>query len=94
MGLALGGVGGLGIGAVMFIGDEPKVVATYCSPVYDNNLDQWGLNGVYQILEGWPVLVYDDGSRSPAPVEFATYVTSRVGSKTVFADYCLVSSGT
>ena len=68
IGLALGGVGGLGIGAVMFklVEDpEPKVVDTYCSPFFREGLDD--------VVSPWPnglgtqVRVLDDGSQYRVP---------------------------
>ena len=70
VGLALGGIGGLGIGAVMFVDREPKVVATYCSPFYDTINEQWGSGGWPSAVFGWPMLVYSDGTRRPATEAF------------------------
>jgi len=64
MGLALGGVGGLGIGAVMFKVVEdpaPKVVDTYCSPLFREGSD--GLKDLLPSGLGTQIRVLDDGSQ-------------------------------
>ena len=70
MGLALGGIGGLGIGAVMFklVEDpEPKVVATYCSPFFQEGRDD--LKSPWPNGLGTQVRVLDDGSEYRVPAE-------------------------
>ena len=69
MGLALGGIGGLGIGAVMFkvVEDsEPKVVDTYCSPLMREGSD--GLKNPWPNGLGTQIRVLDNGSEYRVPL--------------------------
>ena len=74
--------------------DLPKVVATYCAPYWDLRGEHWGFLRRLEGFEiGYPVYVWDDGTRSvPEASEFAT---RRVGASDhvvdVYDDYCIAA---
>ena len=93
-GLAVGAVGVVVADRVSEPEPEfPKVVATYCAPFWDFDNEHYGFLRRLEGFEiGYPVYVWDDGTRSlPETSEYTERMMRDEGGVDVYADYCIAA---